>query len=69
MYTVNGYELMLMANGLNYFSKKETAGCLEIVCTDEQLKNGDIQFMTKHGLTLSPERIRKEVRKFLRKHT
>jgi hypothetical protein len=61
--TVNGYSLYLKSKGLNHFQKKEDKGWAEIVCTDEQLKNGDIGFMTEHGLTLGKERIKKHQKK------
>lgn len=63
----NGYTCFAHSHGIYSFKKKDTGGYWEIECTEEQLINGDIEFMTLHGLTLSPERRRNEIRKDLKK--
>ena len=60
---VNGYSRFMTCGGLNYFSKKEEKGYSQIVCTDEQLTNKDIEYMTENGMTLSKEMIAKIKRK------
>jgi uncharacterized protein len=36
--------------------KSEGGKFMVIECTDEQLHNGDLEFMTEHGMTISKER-------------
>lgn len=62
---INGYKLYLKSKGINYFQKriedyndKNYGLCLALECTDDQLSNGDIEFMTLNGLTISKDRKR-----------
>ena len=61
---VNGYTWSFFENGIHTFTRKEgdKHSCVE--CTEGQLSNGDIEFMTKNGWTLSLERKRKEIRRY-----
>jgi hypothetical protein len=53
----NGYNWFSHDRGIHSFSKKMTNGKFGLVeCEEKQLKNGDIEFMTKHNLTLGKER-------------
>ncbi len=61
---VNGFELYYKHKGIAYFMKKENGKYAKIRCTFEQLENGDIEFMTEHGLTLSDKAVREHKRKF-----
>jgi hypothetical protein len=63
----NGYTCFCHSHGIYSFKKKDNGGYWEIECTEEQLSNGDIEFMTENGITLSAERKRNEVRKYLRR--
>ena len=63
----NGYTCYYHHNGIYSFQKKVDKGYSQIECTEEQLTNGDIEFMTLHGWTLSSERRRNEIRKYLKK--
>lgn len=52
----NGYECYMKTKDLYYFSKKDTNGkYLEIICTENDMKNGNIEFMCQHDLTLIPK--------------
>ena len=65
-YEVNGYKWISHYKGVHSFQRKSEDGyrwCL-IQCTQEQLKNGDIEFMTEYGWTLSKERIRQTHRNY-----
>lgn len=62
--TVNGYQRYLIMDGIHYFQRREPDGRFaRIMCEEEQLKNGDIEFMTENGLTLSEERKKKYIKK------
>lgn len=57
---INGYRWFSHNKGVHSFQRRTTDGYRwELVqCTEEQLHNGDIEFMTEHGWTLSKEQIR-----------
>ena len=61
----NGYHWFGYHKGIHSFKKRSDNGLKWIVveCTEKQLYNGDIQFMTKHGITLTNESKRKVKRK------
>ena len=61
---INGYEWFDFDRGIHSFQKKTEKGWLLIECSEEQLHDGDIEFMTLHGWTLSKERKRKIIKKF-----
>jgi len=56
----NGYRWFNHYKGVHSFQKRTNDGYrwMLVECTEEQLYNGDIEFMTKHGWTLSKERKR-----------
>ncbi len=58
----NGYKWAFHSKGIHTFTKKEGAVWTVIECSEEQLYNGDIQFLTEHGLTIG-----KELKKSLQK--
>ncbi len=62
--TINGYSRFNIESGIHSFMKKQGESYSVIECTTEQLNNGDIQFMTEHGLTLSASRKRAEKKKY-----
>jgi hypothetical protein len=47
----NGYTWSGYWSKRHHFTKREGAGYLHIQCTEEQLTNGDIEFMCEHGLS------------------
>ena len=57
----NGYKWFYHYKGVHSFQKRTSDGYkwMLIECTEEQLYNGDIEFMTEHGLTISEEMKRK----------
>ena len=61
---VNGFRWFSYYKGIHSFQKKSEDGYRwELVqCEENQIYNGDLKFMTEHGLTLGKERQR-EVRK------
>ena len=66
---LNGYVFYLYEEGLYHFSKREDdynnqnyGKYLEITVSEEQLHNGDLEFMVKHNLTLDESR-QKQIRK------
>ena len=76
---LNGYIFNFFENGLYHFSKRDddfnspTYGkYMTMVVSQEQLFNGDAEFMAKNNMTLDDSRKRKEVSKYknyLKKHT
>ena len=61
---VNGYRRFLTLDGIHYFERREPDGRFaRIECEEEQLHNGDIEFMTENGITISPERKNKYIKK------
>lgn len=49
----SGFMWFGLIDGFHHFSKEVERGkWLEIRCREEQLTNGDIDFMAEHGLTL-----------------
>lgn len=62
----HGFTWYAYENGLHYFERKDSNGHLEMVCEPQQLANGDAEYMAKNGLTLSPSRIKKNIRKYIR---
>lgn len=48
----NGYKLFLKNKGLNYFMKKVNGKFIEIICTDLDLINGNIEFMSLYDLSI-----------------
>jgi hypothetical protein len=64
---VNGYSCYWIEKGIYSFSKKTPKGPTRystIECEEEQLTNGDIEFMTLNGLTLSDARKKAYQKKF-----
>lgn len=59
----NGYKWVGVEDGIHTFSKQSGNGFYVIECTEEQLSNGDIEFMTERGITLSVGRKRSEQQK------
>ena len=57
---INGYKCFYANEnkGLYEFSKETKSGYLHIKCTEEQLTNGDIEFMTQHDLTYAHQTIK-----------
>jgi len=47
----NGYKWIGFEKGKHIFSKKESKGYATIKATEEDLTNGNIEFMTEHGLS------------------
>lgn len=62
--TINGYSRFNIESGIHSFMKQDGQSYSVIECTTEQLNNGDIQFMTEHGLTLNASRKRAEKKKY-----
>lgn len=52
----NGYKCYYFEKGIYSFQKQVGKNYSGIECTEEQLTNGDIEFMTTHGWTISNER-------------
>ncbi len=50
---INGYKWFSHSNNIHSFYKKVDNGFYTIECSEEQIENGDLWFMTKHNLTLS----------------
>lgn len=50
--TSNGYVWRFFEGGIHTFTRKEDRGFSIIRCSTEQIENGDIDYMTEHGLTL-----------------
>lgn len=49
----NGYQWFGLIDGLHHFSKEiESGKWAELRCREEQITNGDLEFMAEHGLTL-----------------
>ncbi len=49
----NGYEWAYHDRGVHTFQKPMFGRCKVVECSEEQLQNGDIEFMTQHEWTLS----------------
>jgi len=63
--TFNGYSWVGYDFGVHLFTVKMKDGTWALIqCKEEQLFNGDIEFMTKHHLTLSKTEIKKETNKY-----
>lgn len=59
---INGYSRFCISDGIHSFQHREPGGKIALIeCETEQLQNGDIEFMTEHGITLSEERKRKYI--------
>ena len=63
---LNGFNWWGFIEGVHYFSKQEDVGFAEICCSEEQLDNGDIEFMCENGLTLSDERRRRIEKEYIK---
>lgn len=50
--THNGFKWWGFVDGLHNFSKKEGKGFINMKVREEQLTNGDFEFMADKGLTL-----------------
>lgn len=50
--THNGFVWYGFCDGFHCFSKKEKSGYLNLRCREDQLSNGDFEFMADNGLTL-----------------
>lgn len=50
---INGYQWFSFHKGIYAFQKKESGGYLIVECSEKHLRNGDIDYMTKHELTIS----------------
>ena len=53
--TFNGYSWCMFNKGIHTFSKKVAGGYASVECSEEQLTNGDIEFMTENGITIDHE--------------
>lgn len=64
--TFNGFVWFNHYQGVHSFQKKSDDGYKwELIqCTEEQLTNGDIEFMTQNGLTLSKEKQKQAHKKY-----
>lgn len=60
----NGFQWFSFNNGIHSFSKKSPKGFMHIQCSDDQLHNGDIEYMAEHELSLGAERIKAIKKKF-----
>lgn len=63
---IDGWQCIAFDTGIYTFQKLINKRWYGIECTKEQLENGDFEYMTKHGYTLSKERIRLEKARYLR---
>ncbi len=52
----NDFKWIYWDRGLHCFQKKESNGFSILHCSEEQIANGDLEYMTLHGITLSKER-------------
>lgn len=53
----NGYQWYAFESGLHFFSKHvEAKGYAVLCCEEKQVFNGDLEFMSMHGLTLDKAR-------------
>ncbi len=50
---INGYEWFAFDRGVHSFQKRVGKWYSLVECSEDQLHNGDIDFMTKHNYTLS----------------
>ena len=53
---INGYSCFSIHKRIYSFMKKTDTGYFQIECTEPQMHNGDIEFMTKHDLTISRQK-------------
>lgn len=60
----NGFQWTGSDRGIHSFQKKTALGYQLIECSEDQLHNGDLEFMTEHGLSLGTERKRAYQKKF-----
>jgi hypothetical protein len=63
---IDGYQWAFTTKGIHSFHRKEPQGYSVIECEEAQLSNGDLEFMIEHGMTLSPDRIRKAQKNYLK---
>ena len=63
---IDGYQWAFTTKGIYTFHRKEAKGYSVIQCEEAQLSNGDLEFMIEHGMTLSPDRIRKAQKNYLK---
>ena len=63
---VNGFRWFSHYKGVHDFTKRSEGSYsyAHIQCTEDQLTNGDIEFMTEHGWTLSKEKVKEAHRKY-----
>ena len=61
----NDFKWIYWDRGLHCFQKKESNGFSILHCSEEQIANGDLEYMTLHGLTLSLEMRRKTQNNFI----
>ena len=66
--TYNGYTQYYKSNGLNHFSKKVNNKYLIIVCSDIDLTNGNIEYMCKNDISLSKQKQRLHMKRFLKRN-
>lgn len=64
----NGFKWFSFSNGIHSFSKKTDKGFTVVECSEEQIYNGDLEFMCENGLTIDKVRKAKEIKKFLKIH-
>lgn len=55
----SGFEWAYFDKGIHTFSKKIASGYVKIECSEEQLTNGDIEFMAESNITIGVELKRK----------
>lgn len=65
---LNGFRWWGFIDGIHNFSNKEVDGWINIECTDDNIENGDIEFMCEKGLTLSSKSVEKIQKKYLKEH-
>lgn len=61
----NGYKYYNFEYGVVFFQKKEENGKYAVIaCSEKQLTNGDIEFMSEHNFTLNDTEIKKIQNKY-----
>ena len=63
---LNGFEWWVFIEGVHYFNKREGRGFVEVCCSEEQIDNGDIEFMCAKGLTLSYKIVKKINKEYIK---
>lgn len=61
---INGYQWFCYHKGIYAFQKKTVNRYLIVECDENQLINGDIEYMTQHGLTIGKKLKNSIVKKY-----